>query len=171
MVDALDRLSGWLCRLGIWASAALLVYMVVHVAVEIVLRSFFDSSTYSLDEFVGYAIASMTFLSLGHTFRERRLIRVNLLKSATHGRARTLAELLCIAFTFAMMLFLTAYIWRALARDWSRGTVSPTLMETPIWLVESVFFCGLVIFLLQLVVSAIQVVRLGVEDDSEEPLR
>lgn len=154
MLQLLEKLSARLSTLGAWLSAGLLVYMVLHILVEIIARTMFDSSTYSLDEFVGYAIASMTFLSLGHTFSQGKLIRVNILTNAISGLVSLIVELVCIAFTFAIILFFARYVWRSLYRNWERGTISPTLTETPIWMVETVFFCGLCIFLLQMLVSA-----------------
>ena len=71
-------------------SAALLVLMVLHILLEIVLRSFFASSTFVLDEFVGYGVAAMTFLSLGYALETDSLIRVQLLlgRSAPPVQAR-----------------------------------------------------------------------------------
>ena len=154
-------------NLAVWISAALLVYIVCHISVEIVLRSFFATSTFSMDEFVGYAIGSMTFLSLAHTFRHRKHIRVSILQSFIKGRAAIAVELICIAFTFGITLFLARYIWRTLARDFARGTVSPTLTETPIWLIDSAIVIGLVLFMAQLLASAYLTVKDGVPEDGE----
>ncbi|MEG9862212.1 MAG: TRAP transporter small permease [Parvularculales bacterium] len=155
MLGLLERFSTRLSTAGAWIAAALLVYMVVHILVEIIARTGFDSSTYSLDEFVGYAIASMTFLSLGHTFSSGKLIRVNILTNAISGLLSLVVELICIAFTFSVITFFARYVWRSLYRNWERGAISPTLTETPIWLVESVFFIGLCIFLLQMLTTAL----------------
>jgi TRAP-type C4-dicarboxylate transport system permease small subunit len=154
-------------NLAVWISAALLVYIVCHISVEIVLRSFFATSTFSMDEFVGYAIGSMTFLSLAHTFRHRKHIRVSILQSFIKGRAAIAIELICIAFTFGITLFLARYIWRTLARDFTRGTVSPTLTETPIWLIDSAIFIGLILFMTQLLASSFLTVKDGVPEDGE----
>ena len=152
-------------NLAVWISAALLVYIVCHIAFEIVLRSFFATSTFSMDEFVGYAIGSMTFLSLAHTFRHRKHIRVSVLQSFIKGRAAIAVELICIVFTFGITLFMARYIWRTLARDFSRGTVSPTLTETPILLIDSAIFIGLVLFMTQLLSSAFLTIKDGAPED------
>ena len=154
-------------NLAVWISAALLVYIVCHISVEIVLRSFFAKSTFSLDEFVGYAIGSMTFLSLAHTFRYRKHIRVSILQSFIKGRVAISIELICISFTFGITLFLARYIWRTLARDFTRGTVSPTLTETPIWLIDSAIFIGLILFMTQLLASSFLTVKDGVPEDGD----
>ena len=167
LARAFIRVNDAAGSLAIWISAGLLVYIVCHVSVEIVLRSIFDSSTFSMDEFVGYAIGSMTFLSLAHTFKNRKHIRVSITQSFVGGRLAVAVELLCIAFTFGIVLFLARYIWRTLARDFSRGTVSPTLTETPIWLIDSAIFIGLVLLLSQLLASAYLAVAEGVPNDQE----
>ena len=166
-MKTLVRVNDTVGNLAIWISAGLLVYIVCHISLEIVMRSFFSASTFSMDEFVGYAIGSMTFLSLAHTFRHRKHIRVSILQSFIKGRTEIVVELLCITFTFGITLFLARYIWRTLARDFSRGTVSPTLTETPIWLIDSAIFIGLVLFLLQLLTSAWLAVSDGVPKDAE----
>ena len=166
-MKTLVRVNDIVGNLAIWISAGLLVYIVCHISLEIVMRSFFSASTFSMDEFVGYAIGSMTFLSLAHTFRHRKHIRVSILQSFVKGRTEIIVELLCITFTFGITLFLARYIWRTLARDFSRGTVSPTLTETPFWLIDGAIFIGLVLFLLQLLTSAWLAVIDGVPKDAE----
>jgi TRAP-type mannitol/chloroaromatic compound transport system permease small subunit len=74
---------------------------------------------------------------------------------------------LCITFTFGITLFLARYIWRTLARDFTRGTVSPTLTETPIWLIDGAIFVGLMLFLAQLLSSAFLAITQGVPKDVE----
>ena len=154
----LENFAERLSLFGAWVSAFLLVYMVCHILTEIFFRTVLDSSTYSLDEFVGYAVAAMTFLSLGHAFQRKSLIRVNILTNAIKGKVFQCVEVLCIIFTFSIMAFFARYIWRSLSRNYERGTVSPTLTETPIWIVETVFFIGLCIFLIQMLVSVLSVV-------------
>ena len=158
IINWLEKFAERLSLFGAWASAFLLVYMVCHILVEIFFRTILDSSTYSLDEFVGYAVASMTFLSLGHAFQRKNLIRVNILTNAVRGKIFQAVEVICIFLTFSIIAFFARYVWRDLVRDFERGTVSPTLTETPIWIVKTVFFVGLSIFLIQMLVSAISVI-------------
>jgi len=112
-----------------------------------------------MDEFVGYAVGAMTFLSLAYTFRNRQHIRVTIMQSFVRGRLAILIEVLCIVMTFAITAFLARYIFRTLARDWERGTTSPTLTETPIWIIDGAIFLGLVLFLCQLLASLVLAIR------------
>ena len=154
-LERLEKLAEKISLTGAYVAAFLLVYMVCHILVEIFFRTVLDSSTYSLDEFVGYAVGAMTFLSLGHAFQRKALIRVNILTNSIKGLTSQIVEVLCILFTFFIISFFARYVWRSLTRNFERGTVSPTLTETPIWMVETVFFVGLSIFLFQMTVTAI----------------
>lgn len=155
-------------KAGMAVAAVLLVYIVVHIILEIVLRNFFASSTNSMGEYVGYATGAMTFLALGHTFLSRKHVRVSLLRRFLRGKTAIFVELICIALTFAMFAFMARYIWLILARDFARGSVSPTLTATPTWYIAAAIFTGLVIFLIQLVASAIDTVIHGVPEEHIE---
>ncbi len=161
IIDRLVRLNNALGIAAAWISGLLLVYIVVHISIEIIARSFFDLSTHSVDEFVGYAVGAMTFLSLAHTFRNRKHIRVTIMQSFVRGHLAVLLEVLCIIMTFAITAFLARYIFRTLARDWERGTISPTLTETPIWIIDGAIFLGLALFLCQLLASLVLAIRDG----------
>ena len=140
-------------------SAALLVLMVLHILTEIVLRSFFASSTFVLDEFVGYGVAAMTFLSLGYALEDGSLIRVQLLLTRSPPPARRGLEALCAALTLALSLFLIAHFWHSVSRNWSRGAVSQSIAEVPLWIPEGLVLLGLVLFALQLFAHLLRLLR------------
>lgn len=165
---AVIRISEICSGAGMAVSAVLLVYMVIHILLEIILRNFFSGSTNSMGEYVGYATGAMAFLALGHTFMSRKHVRVSLLRQFLHGRAAIAVELFCIAVTFAMFAFMARYIWLILVRDYMRGSVSPGLTATPTWYIAAALFTGLVIFLIQLVASAIDTVINGVPEEQIE---
>jgi TRAP-type C4-dicarboxylate transport system permease small subunit len=133
------------------ASAIILVIMTVHILVEIILRGFFYTSTYVLDEFVGYGIAAMTFLTLGFALEEGSLIRVNLLLIKLRGPARRRIEIFCVLLTLTIMLFLAKYFWSTVFfRDLNRGAVSESIAQVPMWIPEGLVFLGLIVFIIQL---------------------
>lgn len=75
-MNLLFRTSHWLNKISFSMAAFLLIYILCHILLEISLRMF-GMSTYVLDEFVGYAVATMTFLALGYSLEQGSLIRVN----------------------------------------------------------------------------------------------
>lgn len=143
VIFTLSRLAGGLAGL-------LLVAMVLHILLEIVLRAFFSTSTFVLDEFVGYGVAAITFLSLGYTLEHGALIRVNLVLGRTHGRARRALEVLAAGLTLGLLTFLGWFFWFRVARHVSRGTVSNTIAQVPMWIPEGLVLLGLGLFWLQM---------------------
>lgn len=151
-------LVDWLSRMAAYVSAAILVLMVGHILFEIVLRNFFSSSTFVLDEFVGYGVAAMTYLTLAHALRNGSLIRVNLLLSRMRGGPRRAMEILCVVMTLALVLFLGRYFWHQLARDFTRGSVSHSIAEVPMWIPEGLVFIGIALLGLQLVAYLVRLI-------------
>ena len=125
--------------------------MVLHILYEIVLRYFFATSTFVLDEFVGYAVAAATFLSLGYAFEHGSLIRVNILIGRTEGRARRALEAICATGALFVTSLLVWFMWLRVARHWSRGTTSSSVAQVPMWIPEGLVLVGLAVFWLQLV--------------------
>jgi len=168
MYMLLDTISKRVGQAGLVVASLLIVYMLVHILLEIVLRTFFATSTFSMDEYVGYALCGLAFFALSDTFRERRHIRVNILFGFIGRRTRLVVELLCHVLTFWMMSFLAQYIWRALVRDYTRGSVSPTIMATPLWIIDAVIFTGICMLLLQIFCSFLGILIYGVQEDQSE---
>ena len=147
------RLHVWASRLSAAAavlSALLLVYMVGHTVLEIALRNVFSRSTFVPDEFVGYGMAAMTFLSLGHALERGQLIRVGILLGRLGPRARRAVELVCILLTLAVTLFAFWHFWGITLRQWRRGAVSHSLAEVPLWIPYAIVLVGLAVLSLQL---------------------
>ena len=140
-------------------SAAILVTMVLHILTEIVLRSFFATSTFVLDEFVGYGVAAMTFLCLGYALEDGSLIRVQLLLTRSPPPVRRGLEALGAALTLALSLFLIVHFWTSVSRNWSRGAVSQSIAEVPLWIPEGLVLLGLVLFALQLFAHLLRLLR------------
>lgn len=143
LVYAISRASAVLACL-------LLVAMVGHILTEIVLRSFFASSTYVLDEFVGYGVAAVTFLALGYALETGSLIRVNLLLGQTTGRPRRALEALSALGALFVVSLLFWFIGLSVLRNWTRGRVSSSIAEVPMWIPEGLVLVGLGVFWLQL---------------------
>ncbi|NSY41018.1 TRAP transporter small permease [Leisingera sp. ANG59] len=161
LIGSFDRAATALNRLAGGISALILVYIFGHIIYEIILRSLFDSSTFVLDEFVGYAVAAMTFLSLGYALNAGSLIRVDLAVSRLRGRARRWAELFCLAASFATSGYCAWWVGRDALRNWTRGSVSESIAEVPLWLPVGAVWLGLVLLMLQLLACFLRVAAGG----------
>ncbi|MEJ2164080.1 MAG: TRAP transporter small permease [Desulfobacterales bacterium] len=156
---ALERISYRLAKMAAWLSAGIMIYMVLHVLLEITLRVFFARSTYVLDEFVAYATASITFLCLAYALHDNALIRVGMLLQRFHGRPRLILELFSLATMICIVAMVTYYFWtKTFWRDLVRGTVSESIAEMPLWIPEIFALIGLGLFGLQLITMLLRLI-------------
>ncbi|MEO1331301.1 MAG: TRAP transporter small permease [Pseudomonadota bacterium] len=153
----LDRIARLLSGAGAALAALLIVYILGHILLEIALRVVFSRSTYVLDEFVGYAVAALTFLGLGHAFRSGDLIRVDLITARLDREQRRALELASVAATLLATLFCAFWVGRDALRNLLRGAVSESVAEVPLWLPLGMVLLGMLVFALQLAAHMAQV--------------
>ncbi|MCX2724014.1 TRAP transporter small permease [Roseibium salinum] len=161
MLLLIDRVATALNRIAGGLAAIILVYIFLHIIMEIVLRSFFSSSTFVLDEFVGYAVAAMTFLSLGYALNSGSLIRVDLVVGRLSGRPRRWTELFCLASSIGIAGYCAWWVGRDALRNWTRGSVSESIAEVPLWLPVGAVWLGLILLMVQLLACFLRVAMGG----------
>lgn len=157
----LERSAFALSAFAALLAGVLLVAMVGHTIVEMVLRAFFNRSTFVLDEFVGYEVAALTTLGLGHALTTGGLIRVDLVTRMFGMRARRWFELGGVLIVLALCAYLCRYHLLAIDTAYARGTRSNTLAATPLWLPMAFFVAGLAVFMIQLLAYGLRLLRGG----------
>ena len=142
-----------LSMLGVAAAVLILLGMTALILTEVVLRTFFAASTHAADELVGYGIAGLGFLALGHALDRNALIRMNLVISHLRpdGTARRAVEVVCTLMGIFSCSIAFIFFARNVIRNYERGYVSETVAQVPLWLPELFVAIGLAIFVLQLV--------------------
>ncbi|MBT3143228.1 TRAP transporter small permease [Ruegeria litorea] len=150
------RLIDAVSYLALICAGFILVYAVGHILLETVLRSLFDTSTHVLDEFIGFAILSVTFLSLSWTLRDGSMIRVNLLTERLSTKARRWLEIGVALCASGLGAFFCTFLWRNLAKNWKRGAVSESVAEVPLWIPDLIVFIGATLLILQLAAHALR---------------
>ena len=152
------RFASLLAKAGAVLAVLLMAGMTLHVILEICLRAFFTTSTFVLDEFVGYGVAAMTFMALGYTFETNTLIRVNILLTRIRSRAgRCIVEILCVSSALILTSYIALYFWKSVERNIQRGSTSETIAEVPLWIPEAFVLLGLVIFIIQMLAYVVRV--------------
>ncbi|MDF1748904.1 MAG: TRAP transporter small permease [Alphaproteobacteria bacterium] len=155
------RVADGLSRLGAAIAALILVYMVGHIVLEIALRALWSTSTFVLDEFIGFAISASAFMGLAEALRRGKLIRIDMLTHALPPRLQTLALAGAVAVTGFSVGLMCIFIWRTMERDFLRGTTSTSVAEIPLWIPTSLIFVGIVLFLIQLAAQLIKQLTLS----------
>ena len=158
-------------RYGAYVSAAVCVYMLGHIMLEIFVRTALGTSTFCMDEFVGYAVGTMTFLAMGYSLETGALIRVNILIKRLDGVVRQAFELFCGGMTLAAMSLVIWYFAKSVISHYTRGITSATYMDVPSWIPEGFFLLGMVIFWFQLLSYMIRVIRREVDLKTERAVQ
>lgn len=150
LIQRLNQLAGIFC-------GVLIVYMAGHILLEIGLRAF-SHSTYVLDEFVGYAIATMTFMGLGYALERGALIQVSLLTDRLPERFHYLIDLVVSGASGAVFTWLAWYWSLNVTRSYKRGVTSDSLADTPLWIPESLVLVGMILLCLTLLARILSLI-------------
>lgn len=113
------------------------------------------------DDIVAWLCAASAFLALGHTFRHGELVRVGLIVERLPPRARRPAELV----TLALALLVVGYILYAAVRfvyeSWQFQEVAQGLIQIPIWIPQTSFVFGAIVFFIAVLDELIVLARGG----------
>ena len=95
-------------------------------------------------------VGELDLPALAYALEEGALIRVNVVLSRLHGKARRGVEMVSVLATLGLTCFVAYYFWRDLSRNFTRGAVSESIAEIPLWIPQSLVFTGLALFAIQL---------------------
>jgi TRAP-type C4-dicarboxylate transport system permease small subunit len=111
------------------------------------------------DDVTAWLTAASAFFALGHTFRHGELVRVGLCINRLDGSARRRAEVTALTVSVVVV----AYIFWAAATfvydSWKLGEVAQGLIRIPIWIPQSSFVLGTLVFLIAVLDELVTVVR------------
>lgn len=158
LLDGTLHVTEQVARVAAWIGGTLFVLIAGLIGVEVVLRRVFAITTRGADEISYYVLAVSTSWALTFTLLKRAHIRVDALYSRFGGNVRAALDV------FATLL-LAAFAWTAtyqvgtgvLARTIERGSRAPTPLETPLWIPQSLWFAGLVLFALATTVILLRI--------------
>ena len=134
LLDGLYTVSGAL-------AACCLVAIGVLVLTSIVTRPM-GIYVPGLNAYAGYAMAASSFLALGYAFRRGSHIRVELVLSRFHGKARRLAEIWCLVLASGFSLYLAYYLYKLVVVSHMLEDVSEAPDATPLWIPQIALAVG-----------------------------
>ena len=168
----LNRIAASLARASSLLAGAILVAMAGYTVVEILRRVAFGSASNVLVEFVGYGLATMTFLGAAQTMRDGGLIRVNIALHFVPARVRQVLDAFCLLCGIAVIGLAARFVWLDIARSYIRGYQTDSLVPLPLWLPPLGLLLGMLVLLLDMVVHLALVVarRQRLVDEAPEAL-
>lgn len=160
-LDALYLLSGWLS--GVSLVAIFMLMMLMSIGREI------NFNIPSGDDFAAWALVSMAFLGLAHTFKRGEMIRVGLLIERLQGGRRRIAELSALTIAAGFIGYFTFQAGLLALDSWRFNDMSTGVVSVPLWIPQLAMVIGLGILLIALIDEWIIVARGGRPTYQPEP--
>lgn len=147
--------------LGAILSAVVFALMTILILSEVVLRTFFGSSTEVSGEYSGYALAALIYLGLGFSFREGAHIRITFLRERLGRTSYFILELLCTAFAMVLSGLSCIFIWEMVLTSKARNLVAYTPAETPLYIPQALILVGMIILTFQIIAQLAALIATG----------
>lgn len=122
-----------------------LLVCVGYVLLEILLRRF-GSSLGGTSEITGYVMAVATAWGMGFALMELSHIRIEVLRTRFASWGRVFLDLLAMLAMSATVVIIAFRAWPVLARSLTNNSRANTVLETPLWIPQSLWFAGWVWF-------------------------
>jgi TRAP-type C4-dicarboxylate transport system permease small subunit len=154
------------------AAALAAVFMLLLLVMLSILGRQLHFHVPGTDAYAGYMMAAAGFLALAHTLKRGEHIRVTLLLSALHGKARHALEVWAL-FAATLLAALAAYysarlVWQS--RQFN--DISTSNDATPLWIPQLAMAAGSLILLIAFIDELVLELRgRRVQPASDEPLR
>lgn len=144
-LDGLFRACGAVAAVCLVAIAVLVLTSIVGRLLGVYIAG--------LNAYAGYMMAASSFFALAYAFRRGGHIRVNLLLTRLHGRARWVAEVWCLGVASGLTIYLAWFCIRMVSTSLDFGDVSEGPDATPLWIPQMAMGIGSAVFALCLVES------------------
>ncbi len=134
------------------ACALLLVFMVVLISTEVVLRSLFGRSLEFTEDVAGYLLVGAGFLGFGVALIDDEIFTVDFIFKALPRRTQrvlqVIFDLIAIVVTAVISWQLIAFVFSS----YRRGIVETSALATPLWLPQLFMPIGSLLLLVALLV-------------------
>ncbi|MGE5640610.1 MAG: TRAP transporter small permease [Clostridia bacterium] len=111
------------------------------------------------DDITGWLCAASAFFALGHTFRHGELVRVGLWLDYLKGRSRWIAEIFALGITVVFTIYMVWAVARFVYESWKFDEVAQNLLRVPIWIPQTTFLLGVLIFLVAVIDELVLVLK------------
>ena len=151
-------------RAGAIVAGWALMAISVATCIEILGRKYFNFSFKGLDEIGGYMLAGVSAFGFAYALSKRSHMRVTLLFPYIPASVQSLLNVLAMVTLAAMAAFCA---WRGgfeVLDVLTTGKRSNTPLSVPLWIPQSIWFAGMVLFAVGAVAMALHSLALLVRD-------
>lgn len=147
--DKLSEAAGYI-------SAIFMILIVILINTEIIVRSFFDSSTYIADEYSSYFLVAVVLLGLAYALKEEAHIRVEVIRGRLPEKGKQIFDICGTLAGLALTLFITYHATQMVWDSYSLEITADSISETPLFIPQLMIPIGLLLFALQLIATLIR---------------
>lgn len=147
-----DRISG----VGGIISGIMICSGTTLIIAEILMRSIFNKTLYITEEYTGYLMAALTFLSLSYTQRDKEHIRMTLLYAALKPKQKAFLDMACYAVGLIFALLLTGATFRLFLDSLAGGSMSMQVSKTPLAIPQAFLPLGGAILAVQFIAELLK---------------
>ena len=137
------------------------------VSIDVIIRKVFGIAFVGVDELAGYALALATSWSLSFAFFQGSHIRVNVIHMNLRVALKAWLDVLAVFAIAALIGILAWQVWVVLFDSWTFDAVSNTPLRIPLWIPQTLYLFGVVVFLLSSVVVFLESLLLVLRRDFE----
>ena len=142
-----DRVSLW----GVWFGGGLIFLASLLVSADVIMRKLFTVTLGGADELSGYAFAIGCAWAFAFTLLRRSNVRVDALYQHLPPKLRAFLDILALLALGVLAAYLTFYAFSVLQTSWDLKAQSNTSLKTPLWIPQGLWFLGLMLFAVTLV--------------------
>ncbi len=158
----LDRIIAFLdhtSRIAVWIGGGLLIASAFVIGAEVLLRRLVGVTTRGADEFSYYVLAISTSWAFAFALLRKAHIRVDAVYVRLSSSLKAALDVLAL-LSLAVFSLIATYVvlFGTLSRSITRGTTSNTAWQTPLWIPQGLWFLGLALFSVTVLVLLVRVV-------------
>lgn len=131
-----------------------LMVVVALVCIEIVARKLFNASFQGVDEIGGYVMAVLSCTGFAYALVTNSHVRVDLLVARLPRTAQAIANIVATLILAGTAVFIVMRGTVVLQETLEFSSVSTSPLQTPLWIPQSLWLAGLVLFMLVAVAYA-----------------
>lgn len=156
-----------LARFAAIGGGILLLASAVLITVEIVLRRLFSNNMVGVDEIAGYAFAIAMAWGYAHALFVRAHIRVDVVYLRLPVGVQRILDVVALGSLAGIIGIVVVKAAGTLAESIRLNAHASTPLATPLWLPQSIWFVGLIFFLVCILLRTFDLVRALAAGDME----
>ncbi len=132
--------------MALFAGYGILAVAIV-VSLDVILRKYAGFTLKGADEYSGYMLALCLSWGMAYALLQRQHIRIDVLYRMAPLRVRAILDVTALVSMLALSLYFVQQGYGLLAESIELGSVANTVLRTPLWIPQSAWMLGVLVFL------------------------